>query len=73
MWWFKALLFFLLSPGILLTIPAGSRGIWMSGQTSVAAAAVHALVFVVAMYLLWPYARRFEGFTDKKAKKPVVK
>ena len=49
--WLKALLFFLLSPGVLLTIPAGSRGLWMSGQTSIAAAAVHAIVFV----LVWKY------------------
>ncbi len=69
MWWFKALLFFLLSPGVLLTIPAGSRGLWMSGQTSVTAAAVHALVFVVAMYILYPYVRGFEGFEDKKEEK----
>lgn len=66
MWWFKALLFFLLSPGVLLTIPAGSRGLWMSGQTSVAAAAVHAVVFVAALYILYPYVRQYEGFEEKK-------
>ena len=46
------LVFFLLSPGVLLTIPAGSRGLFASGQTSVLAAAVHAVVFVVVAYLL---------------------
>ena len=45
-------LFFLLSPGVLLTIPAGSKGLFASGQTSVLAAAVHAAVFVAAIYLL---------------------
>ena len=45
-------LFFLLSPGVLLTIPAGSRGLFASGQTSMLAAAVHATVFVVALYFL---------------------
>ena len=53
MWWLKALLFFLLSPGVLLTIPAGPRGYWMSGETSVAAAAVHSLVFIAVLYLVW--------------------
>ena len=62
MWWFKALLFFILSPGILLTIPAGSRGLFMSGQTSIAAAAVHSLVFVLVLYCLYPYVSGYEGF-----------
>jgi len=42
-----ALLFIALSPGILLTIPAaGGKGMIMSGQTSIVAAAVHAVIFV---------------------------
>ena len=49
---FAGILFFLLSPGVLLTIPAGSRGLFASGQTSVLAAAIHAAVFVAALYLL---------------------
>ena len=52
-----AALFFLLSPGILLTLPAGSNGVWMSGQTSVAAAIVHALIFVLAVYVLKHHLR----------------
>jgi len=43
------LFFVLLSPGLLLTLPAGSRGIWMSCQTSTAAVFVHALVFAVVV------------------------
>ncbi len=66
--WTLALFFFLLSPGVLLTIPAGSRGIWMSGQTSIAAAAVHAIVFVLALVYVVPFLRRLgvplEGFAD---------
>ena len=53
------ILFFILSPGVLLTIPAGSRGLFASGQTSVLAAAIHAVVFVAALYLLSVSA---EGF-----------
>ncbi len=66
--WTLALFFFLLSPGVLLTLPAGSKGVWMSGQTSVAAAAVHAVVFVLALVYVVPFLRRLglplEGFQD---------
>jgi len=37
---------FVLSPGVLLTLPPGAGGVWMSGKTSVAAAFVHALLIV---------------------------
>lgn len=62
MWWVPAVLFFVLSPGVLLTLPPGSRGVFMSGQTSVMAALVHAVVFLVVSY----YATRWgwEGFED---------
>ena len=39
------ILFVLLSPGVLLTLPPLSKGVYMSGQTSVTAVIVHALVF----------------------------
>ena len=59
-----AALFFLLSPGVLLTLPAGSKGIWMSGQTSVAAALIHSLVFVVILTLIDKHLQMnsYEGF-----------
>ena len=53
------LLFFILSPGVLLTIPAGSKGLFMSNQTSIAAAAVHAVVFVAVSYLLMSIGEKF--------------
>ena len=60
-----AILFFVLSPGVLLTLPPGSRGIFGSGQTSVVAAAVHAIVFMIAAHLLWVYViHPSEGFVD---------
>ena len=43
--------FILLSPGLLLTLPAGSKGVWMSCQTSTAAVFVHALVFGIVAYV----------------------
>ena len=42
-----ALLFVLLTPGVLLTLPPGSAGIFRSGQTSGAAVGVHTLVFAL--------------------------
>jgi hypothetical protein len=38
-------LFIVLSPGLLLTIPPMSKGLFMSGQTCVLAVLVHAVVF----------------------------
>jgi len=59
-----AVLFFVLSPGVLLTLPPGSKGICCSGQTSVAAAIVHALVFVYIVFLLHVFYSKsmHEGF-----------
>lgn len=65
MWWISAILFFVLSPGVLLTLPPGSgnRGIFMSGQTSVMAALVHAVVFAVVSHYVWQhYKSSWEGF-----------
>lgn len=47
-----ALLFVLLSPGMLLTIPPGS---FMSRQTSASAVSVHAIVFTGVFALLRKY------------------
>ncbi len=55
------LLFVALQPGILLTLPAVGRRVFMSGKMSVQAVFVHALVFAVILHFL----RRggyFEGF-----------
>lgn len=47
-----AVLFFVLCPGVILTLPPGGRGVLFSGQTSLVAAAVHAVVFVLALRML---------------------
>ena len=52
-----AVLFFILSPGVLLTLPPCSKGVWMSRQTSISAALVHALVFVLAYTVAEKYYR----------------
>jgi len=41
------ILFVLLSPGLLLTLPPMSNGVFNSGQTSVTSILVHAVVFGV--------------------------
>jgi len=47
-----ATLFILLTPGILLTLPPGSAGVFRSGQTGPAAVGVHTLVFAVVFATL---------------------
>lgn len=54
------ILFALLQPGLLLTLPAVGRRVFMSGKTSVAAVLVHAVVFAVVVYLVKRYV--IEGF-----------
>jgi hypothetical protein len=61
-WLYVFALFVLLSPGVLLTLPPGSRGVFFSGQTSLAAAVVHGLVFVLVCCY---FRRSLEGFADE--------
>jgi hypothetical protein len=61
-WLYVFALFVLLSPGVLLTLPAGSKGVFFSGQTSLAAAVVHGLVFVLVCCY---FKRTLEGFADE--------
>ena len=44
------LLLILLSPGVLLTIPPGTKGLFFSGETSFIATVVHAIVFTLVLY-----------------------
>ena len=52
MLWLPVLLFVVLSPGLLLTLPPVGPKVFFSGKTSVAAVLVHAVVFAVALYFL---------------------
>ena len=56
------ILFILLSPGVLLTLPPVGKKVFMSGQTSTLAVLVHAAVFTFALHLLKPYLTSGEGF-----------
>lgn len=66
---YLAVLFFVLSPGVLLTLPPVGKKIWMSGETSCMAAFVHAIVFVGVLYLIREY-NVVEMFGSKK-KSPI--
>ena len=63
-----AILFFLLSPGVLLTLPPVGKKIWMSGETSVMSAFVHAIVFAGILYCLHQQGM-IEGFQSKMLSK----
>ncbi len=47
-----AILFFALSPGVLLTLPPINKKYFMTGKTSIIAAGVHAIIFAVICYFL---------------------
>jgi hypothetical protein len=64
---FETLLFILLSPGLLLTLPAVSKRGYMSFKTSCMAVFIHAAVFAVLLYFksYIPILGSLEGFQDK--------
>jgi len=53
----EILLFILLSPGILFTLPPSEKG-----ETSVFAVFVHAVIFGVLLYILSIFVKTSEGF-----------
>ena len=70
--WFIPLLFILLSPGLLLTLPPVGKKVFMSGQTSTSAVLVHALVFTLVLYGIKQYyilnSPKKEGFASENYK-----
>ena len=65
------LLFILLSPGVLLTLPPVGNKIFCSGKTSLSAVLVHAVVFYIAVAYILPGV--LEGFEDEKEECKVEK
>lgn len=61
--WLSLVLFILLSPGVLLTLPPGSKGIFMSGQTSLIAVVVHGVIFLVVCHFVWEFLKK-RSMTD---------
>lgn len=62
----ETLLFVILSPGLLLTLPPVGKKVFMSCQTSVQAVLVHAVVFGAALYALKGVAEGFEAYKKKE-------
>jgi hypothetical protein len=74
MLWLATLLFIVLSPGVLLTLPPVGRQIFMSGKTSLIAVLVHAAVFYfVLMYVKQNYSEGFASPAMSKKEKDVAK
>jgi hypothetical protein len=61
---FLPLLFIILSPGFLLTIPPVGKKVFMSGQTSLTAVLVHAVIFTAILYGL-KTMNKPEGFAPQ--------
>jgi hypothetical protein len=63
----EVVLFILLSPGLLLTLPPVGKKVFFSCKTSTAAVLVHALVFYLALMFLpyIPILNRLDGFQNK--------
>jgi hypothetical protein len=64
MLWLQVLLFVLLSPGVILTLPPVGPKVFFSGKTSVLAVLVHAVVFAIASCLLVAQLK-LNGFTER--------
>jgi membrane protein implicated in regulation of membrane protease activity len=60
------ILFIVLSPGMVLTLPPVGKKIFFSGVTSKTAVIVHAVVFVILAYLSWCMMHRC-GEHDKQS------
>ena len=65
----ETLLFLLLSPGFILTIPPVGNSLFMTCKTSVIAVLIHATIFAVILYYsaLIPILNRLEGFQTTAA------
>ena len=63
---FEVILFILLSPGLLLTLPPVGKSFWMTMKTSIPAIFLHAFIFGVLLYFkkYLPIVGSYEGFND---------
>lgn len=63
--WLTVALFFLLSPGVLITIPGNLFP--LNEQTSIISILIHAVIFGIVLVVVKTFMRdvRIEGFTDK--------
>ena len=61
MLWLKVLLFVLLSPGLIVTLPPVGTKVFFSGKTSVTAVLVHAAIFALALHCIWKMREGFQN------------
>ena len=65
---FTALLFVVLTPGVLLTLPS-------KASSKLVVAAVHGIAFALVYHFthkaVWEWTRKYEGFQAAKAAKPA--
>ena len=61
----ETILFILLSPGLILTIPPASKQLFFSCKTSITAILLHAVLFATLLYYIdfIPGLNRIESFT----------
>ena len=70
--WLLLVLFVLLSPGVLLTLPPVGGQVFMSGKTSLIAVLVHAVIFVLILSQLdFELDDGTEGFRTFRYQAPV--
>ena len=62
----EVILFILLSPGLLITLPPASKHVFMSCETSVSAVFLHAIIFAIALYYInyIPVLNQIDGFVN---------
>ena len=71
----SSVLFVLLSPGLLLTLPSGSKGVFMSMQTSLPAIFLHSIIFAflyrAIINLYWECVKKYRTEKWRKAVKDM--
>ena len=74
MLWLHILLFVLLSPGVVLTLPPVGSKVFFSGQTSVTAVLVHAAVFAVVYHFAKKAIKDYnlDGFQSRQRNTTTV-
>ena len=70
--WQLIVLFVLLSPGVLLTLPPVGGQVFMSGKTSLIAVLVHAVIFTLILTQLEFEFDETEGFKSRPGWTTVV-
>jgi len=73
--WLLLVLFVLLSPGVLLTLPPVGGQVFMSGKTSLIAVLVHAVIFVVILMNAdsIPILNQLDGDEVEGFRRPAVR